>query len=69
MYLSDFCRPGVSNGTAGVGKSDGISSQTGLGIRASTPRNDQDNNSFISDRRDRSLNSDKDRVNFRAVNK
>ncbi|XP_028753555.1 uncharacterized protein LOC114713134 isoform X2 [Neltuma alba] len=60
---------GVSNGTVGAGKSDGTSQQTGLGLRASTPRNDQDNSSLINDRRDRPINSDKERLNFRAVNK
>ncbi|CAJ1975779.1 unnamed protein product [Sphenostylis stenocarpa] len=62
-------RLGVSNGTVGAGKSDGVSQQTGLGIRVSTPRSDLENNSPISDRRDRPVNSDKERVNFRAVNK
>ncbi|KAF7806763.1 uncharacterized protein G2W53_038924 [Senna tora] len=62
-------RSGASNGTVGAGKSDGTSQQTGLGVRASTPRNDQDNNTLINDRRDRPVSSDKDRVNFRAVNK
>ncbi|KAG4932329.1 hypothetical protein JHK87_046331 [Glycine soja] len=62
-------RLGVSNGTVGAGKSDGISQQTGLGIRASTPRNNQDNNSLVNDRRGRPVSSDKERVNFRAVNK
>ncbi|KAL2586854.1 hypothetical protein AAZV13_13G079000 [Glycine max] len=62
-------RPVVSNGTVGAGKSDGISQQTGLGIRASTPRNNQDNNSLVNDRRGRPVSSDKERVNFRAVNK
>ncbi|QCD80267.1 hypothetical protein DEO72_LG2g588 [Vigna unguiculata] len=62
-------RPGVSNGTVGAGKSDGISQQAGLGIRASTPRNNQDNNSPVNDRRGRPVGSDKERVNFRAVNK
>ncbi|XP_027330390.1 uncharacterized protein LOC113846392 isoform X2 [Abrus precatorius] len=62
-------RSGVANGTVGAGKSDGISQQTGLGMRASTPRNDQDNNSLVNDRRGRPVSSDKERVNFRAVNK
>lgn len=62
-------RAGISNGTAGVGKSDGISQQTGLGVRVSTARSDLDSNSAISDRRDHPVNLDKDRVNFRAVNK
>ncbi|KAK7388223.1 hypothetical protein VNO78_23033 [Psophocarpus tetragonolobus] len=62
-------RPGVSNGTIGAGKSDGIPQQTGLSIRASTPRNNQDNNSLANDRRGRPVSSDKERGNFRAVNK
>ncbi|KAI4335262.1 hypothetical protein L6164_013926 [Bauhinia variegata] len=63
-------RTGVSNGAVGVGKSDGISQQTGLGVRVSTPRNDQDNNALVAaDKRDRPASSDKERVNLRAVNK
>ncbi|KEH37497.1 plant/F27B13-30 protein [Medicago truncatula] len=62
-------RLGLPNGTAGAGKSDGISQQAGLGTRVSTPRNDTDSNSAVSDRRDRPLNSDKERMNFRAANK
>ncbi|XP_027359948.1 uncharacterized protein LOC113868500 isoform X2 [Abrus precatorius] len=62
-------RSGVSNGTVGAGKSDGVSQQTGLGIRVSTPRSDVDNNSAVNDRRDRLVNSDKEKVNFRAINK
>ncbi|KAF1892414.1 hypothetical protein Lal_00010879 [Lupinus albus] len=64
---SHSLRPVVSNGSAGVGKSDGISPQTGLGIRASTPRSDQNNNSATNDRQVRPVNSDKEKVNFRAV--
>ncbi|XP_019455045.1 PREDICTED: uncharacterized protein LOC109356163 isoform X1 [Lupinus angustifolius] len=66
---SHSLRVGVSNGTVGAGKSDGITQQTGLGIRASTPRNDQDSNSLGNDRRGRPASIEKERVNFRAVNK
>ncbi|CAL0304785.1 unnamed protein product [Lupinus luteus] len=66
---SHSLRPVVSNGSTGVGKSDGISPQTGLGIRVSTPRSDQNNNSSTNDRRDRPVNSDKEKVNFRAITK
>ncbi|CAL0306966.1 unnamed protein product [Lupinus luteus] len=66
---SHSLRVGVSNGTVGAGKSDGIAQQTGLGIRASTPRNDQDSNSLGNDRRGRPVSIEKERVNFRAVNK
>ncbi|WJX28387.1 hypothetical protein P8452_17114 [Trifolium repens] len=62
-------RSALSNGTAGAGKSDGISHQAGLGTRVSTPRNDTDSNSTVNDRRDRPVNSDKERMNFRAANK
>lgn len=60
-------RSGVSNGTAGAGKSDGISQSAGLGIRVSTPRNDIDNNSAVNDRRDHPVNADKERVNLKYV--
>ncbi|PON39417.1 serine/arginine repetitive matrix protein [Parasponia andersonii] len=62
-------RPGVTSGVVGVGKSDGLSQQTGLGIRSSIPRTDPDNSSSINDKRDRPIGSDKERVNLRAVNK
>ncbi|KAG7984023.1 hypothetical protein I3843_04G136200 [Carya illinoinensis] len=62
-------RPPVLNGAVGVGKSDGISQQTGLGMRSSIPRTDPDYGSLMNDRRDRPLGSDKERVNARAVNK
>ncbi|XP_062147927.1 uncharacterized protein LOC133856895 isoform X1 [Alnus glutinosa] len=62
-------RPGVLNGAVGVGKSDGISQQTGLGMRSSIPRTDPENNSLTNDRRDRPIGSDKERVNVRTVNK
>ncbi|KAH9763159.1 hypothetical protein KPL70_001068 [Citrus sinensis] len=62
-------RPGVANGAVGVGKSDGISQQTGLGVRSSIPRTELDNSSLLNDRRDRPIGSDKERVNLRAVNK
>ncbi|CAJ2649915.1 unnamed protein product [Trifolium pratense] len=66
---SNSFRLGVSNGTVAAGKSDGISQQTGLGIRTPIQRNGQDNNSLVSDKRGRSVSSDKERVTFRAVNK
>ncbi|XP_019433724.1 PREDICTED: uncharacterized protein LOC109340471 isoform X4 [Lupinus angustifolius] len=56
-------------GSSGVGKSDGISPQSGSSIRVSAPRIDQDNNSATNDRRDHPVNSDKEKVNIRAVNK
>lgn len=62
-------RLGVSNGAVTAGKLDGVSQQTGLGIRAPIHRNDQDNSSLVNDKRVRPVSSDKERVNFRAVNK
>lgn len=64
-----FYRPGVLNGAVGVGKSDGISQQIGLGMRSSIPRTDPDNTSLTTERRDRPVGSDKERVNLRTVNK
>ncbi|OIV99747.1 hypothetical protein TanjilG_26085 [Lupinus angustifolius] len=66
---SHSSRSGVSNGTVGAGKLDGISQQTGLGIRASTLRNDHDSNSLCNDRRGRPVSTEKERVIIRAVNK
>ncbi|KAH1131880.1 hypothetical protein J1N35_003258 [Gossypium stocksii] len=62
-------RSGISNGSAGVGKSEGISLPAGLGPRSSVPRTDLDNSSLRNDKRDRPVASDKERVNLRAVNK
>ncbi|XP_062091080.1 uncharacterized protein LOC133797254 [Humulus lupulus] len=62
-------RPGLTGGVVGVGKSDVMSQQTGLGSRSSLPRTDPDNSSLINDKRDRPIGSDKERVNVRAVNK
>ncbi|XP_059634804.1 uncharacterized protein LOC132277087 isoform X2 [Cornus florida] len=63
---SHVFRPGVANGT---GKADVISQQTGLGMRSSIPRADQDNSSLVHDRKDRHTGSDKERVNLRAISK
>ncbi|XP_057467229.1 uncharacterized protein LOC130756685 isoform X3 [Actinidia eriantha] len=62
-------RPGVVNGAVTVGKADGTSQATSLGMRSSIPKVDQDSNSRLHDRRDRPAASDKERVNLRAVNK
>ncbi|KAK6248732.1 hypothetical protein QUC31_020297 [Theobroma cacao] len=62
-------RSGIANGSAGVGKSEGISQPTGLGPRSSVPRSDLDSSPLLNDRRDRPVASDKERVNLRAVNK
>ncbi|GAV72982.1 hypothetical protein CFOL_v3_16470 [Cephalotus follicularis] len=62
-------RQGVANGSVGVGKSDGISQQSGLGVRSSIPRTDLESCSLLNDKRDRPTGSEKERVNLRAVNK
>ncbi|KAK8535390.1 hypothetical protein V6N12_056909 [Hibiscus sabdariffa] len=62
-------RSGIANGSAGVGKSEGISLLNGLCPRSSVPRTDLDNSSLRNDRRDRPIPSDKERVNLRAINK
>ncbi|KAF5743069.1 hypothetical protein HS088_TW09G01131 [Tripterygium wilfordii] len=63
-------RPGAAHGATGIGKSDGVSQQTGLVMRSSVPRTDAaDNGSLLIERRYRSIGSDKERVNLRAVNR
>ncbi|KAM3270326.1 putative protein isoform X1 [Capsicum chacoense] len=59
-------RPGVTPG--GVGKADGATQQVTLGIRSSLSKVGQDNYPHLPDKRDRSLGSDKERVNLRTVN-
>lgn len=66
IFSCSLSRPCVSNG---AGKSDGISQQSGLGTRVSTPKNESDNNSAVNDRQDRPVNSDKERVNIKTLNK
>ncbi|GAB4853764.1 hypothetical protein Ancab_017957 [Ancistrocladus abbreviatus] len=62
-------RPVVSNGAVGVGKSDSISQQTGTSVRSSISRGDQENSSVSCDKKDRSVASDKERINLKALNK
>lgn len=62
-------RPGVTSGAVGVGKSDGVSQQSSLGIRSSIPRTDPESSSLMNDKRERPTGSDKERANLRAVNK
>lgn len=69
IITCDLYRPGIANGASGVGKSDGVAQQAGLGIRSSMSRTDLDGNSLVNDRRDNSIGSDKERVNLRGVNK
>ncbi|GLU10080.1 hypothetical protein SLE2022_269060 [Rubroshorea leprosula] len=62
-------RTGVANGSVAVGKLDAGSQQTSLTVRGSTPRTNLENSSLLSDRRDRLISSDKEKVNLGAVNR
>ncbi|XP_039023877.1 uncharacterized protein LOC120156651 isoform X1 [Hibiscus syriacus] len=62
-------RPGIANGSVGVGKPEGISQQSGLGPRSSVPRTEPDASSLLNDRRDRPVGLDREKVNLRAANK
>lgn len=62
-------RQGFIGGALGVGKSEAIAQQTGLSARVSSPKVDQDGSSFPGDRRDRPINSDKERLNPMATSK
>ncbi|KAK4775246.1 hypothetical protein SAY86_010181 [Trapa natans] len=62
-------RQGFLSGTLGVGKSEATSQQTGMSMRVSSPKLDQDGSSFPGDMRDRPLNSDKERLNLITMNK
>ncbi|XP_031380403.1 uncharacterized protein LOC116195384 [Punica granatum] len=62
-------RQGFANGALGVGKSEVISPQTGLSGRVASPKIDHDGGNLPGDRRDRPLNSDKERLNLKAANK
>ncbi|KAL1825365.1 hypothetical protein ACET3Z_012143 [Daucus carota] len=63
-------RPGGANGIVVV-KADGTSQaqQTSTGMRSTVPRSDQDSSLPLQDRRDHIINSDKERVNARVINK
>ncbi|CAK9144149.1 unnamed protein product [Ilex paraguariensis] len=62
-------RPAIANEAVGVAKADNTLQQTGLGMRSSIPKADQDNNAFLNERRDHPTSSEKERVNLRAVGK
>lgn len=64
-----FCRQSTSNGATGYGRSDNISHQTSLAGHSPLPRVDSDHNSLYNEKRERSIGSDKERVNLRGVNK
>ncbi|XP_010548659.1 PREDICTED: uncharacterized protein LOC104820016 isoform X2 [Tarenaya hassleriana] len=66
---SNMLRQGATNGAAGYGRSDNLSQQTGLAGRSSLSRVDFDHSSLYNEKRERSIGSDKERVNLRAINK
>ncbi|XP_042488480.1 uncharacterized protein LOC122068667 isoform X2 [Macadamia integrifolia] len=59
--------PGI--GASGGGKVDMTPQQNGLGFRSSSARTDQDSGSLPNETRDRTLVSEKERVNLKAVNR
>ncbi|XP_010541085.1 PREDICTED: uncharacterized protein LOC104814635 isoform X2 [Tarenaya hassleriana] len=66
---SNILRQGAANGAAGYGRSDNLAQQAGLAGRSSLSRVDSDHSSLYNEKRERSIGSDKERVNLRAVNK
>ncbi|XP_022863631.1 uncharacterized protein LOC111383723 isoform X3 [Olea europaea var. sylvestris] len=68
MNDSYGARPGIANGSVGVGKAESSSQQTGLGTRPIS-RAELDNSPILHERRERPTAPEKERVNLRAVNK
>ena len=56
------------NGAVPYGRSDSLSRQTGL-AGGSLPSRDSDHSSLYTEKRERAIASDKERVNLRAINK
>ncbi|XP_013598527.1 PREDICTED: uncharacterized protein LOC106306446 isoform X4 [Brassica oleracea var. oleracea] len=65
---SNMSRHGSVNGAVPYGRSDSLSRQTGL-AGGSLPSRDSDHSSLYSEKRERAIASDKERVNLRAINK
>ncbi|XP_024004596.1 uncharacterized protein LOC18031123 isoform X2 [Eutrema salsugineum] len=65
---SNMLRHGAANGAVPYARSDNLSQQTGLAGRSLLSR-DSDHNSLYNEKRERTIASDKDRVNLRAINK
>ncbi|KAL6558623.1 hypothetical protein OROMI_018973 [Orobanche minor] len=61
-------RFGSNNGGLGAGKSE-ATPQTSSGVRSSISRTDSDNTSLLHERRERPVGPEKERLNFKAVNK
>ncbi|CAH2051240.1 unnamed protein product [Thlaspi arvense] len=66
---SNMLRQAAGNGATGYGRPDNLSQQTSLAGHSPLPRVDSDHNSLYIEKRERSIGSDKERVNLRAVNK
>ncbi|XP_056843111.1 uncharacterized protein LOC108812731 isoform X2 [Raphanus sativus] len=66
---SNMLRQAAGNGATGYGRSDNLSQQTSLAGYSPPSRGDSDHNSLCIEKRERSVGSDKERANPRAVNK
>ncbi|XP_013598278.1 PREDICTED: uncharacterized protein LOC106306266 isoform X1 [Brassica oleracea var. oleracea] len=66
---SNMLRQVAGNGATEYGRSDNLSKQTSLAGYSPLSRGDSDHNSLYLEKRERSIGSDKERVNLRAVNK
>ncbi|XP_010468807.1 PREDICTED: uncharacterized protein LOC104748928 [Camelina sativa] len=66
---SNMLRQSAGNGANGYGRSDNLSQQTSFVGHSPLPRVDSDHNSLYNEKRERSIGSDKERVNLRGVNK
>ncbi|KAG9453519.1 hypothetical protein H6P81_006423 [Aristolochia fimbriata] len=64
LSSSQGFRSALANGSAGVGKSEGTSQQSGLSNRST--RNDQDTGSPVVERRDRGSGLEKERTSLKA---
>ncbi|XP_013652737.2 uncharacterized protein LOC106357608 isoform X1 [Brassica napus] len=66
---SNMLRQVAGNGATEYGRSDNLSQQASLAGYSPLSRGDSDHNSLYLEKRERSIASDKERVNLRAVNK
>ncbi|CAF2163196.1 unnamed protein product [Brassica napus] len=66
---SNMSRQAAANGTSGYSRSDNLAPQTSLAGHSPRPGLDSDHSSLYIEKRERSIGSDKERVNQRAVNK
>ncbi|CAH8300294.1 unnamed protein product [Eruca vesicaria subsp. sativa] len=66
---SNMLRQAACNGTSGYVRSDNLAPQTSFAGHSPRPGIDSDHNSLYTEKRERSIGSDKERVNLRDVNK